>query len=1114
MKLLYRVLICLLFSLETAYGQDIIAGQFGVPSVNFLSPQTYEFVKYGNLPVTHFNGEADVSIPVYTYSDQDFKLPIYLGYNASGFIPAKREGIAGLNWYINHGGGVITRKVNGWPDERTGMPTTIPTELHGYYYGIKNGIVTAKTKTELFEFTAGGVVTPSLYWNIGGCEMEPDDFVFNIPGYSGKFFIENTGKVKTSGNKPFKVDLSNFAIQPSGTTTEVNPSTIVVTTDDGYTYTFGGSIQYLEVSFPIDANDRVGNGYPVIEAWHLSEIKAPNGRTVTFEYEEFVEGGLESHHAPADTKHYLLNTFDLAYSDISQLFLGFQAGLAVYRERTSSTSNGTVTIKNLTKTVYLKTITIGNSSIAFQYGEKERGFYGSELFSLKTLQLNTIQVKYGTEIIKQFDFVYQYYGGTGMNGRQFLTSFKEVGVGTGYQFYYHKVDPNFPDPVTLPGPKTHAVDHWGYWNGKTDNQVLLPDVEYEPNGDARYLTSERDPDPSKCDVALLYRIVYPTGGYTEFQYEPHAYTKRLERRNSSNFLPAIFNETGIAGGARIKEIKDYDGDKLINKREFAYVNDYATGGTQSSGVLLHWPRYLVYWKYQDNADPNHITTQHILKRKSATFNANYAPGEHFIHYGQVTEIFSPNNGFTTYKFHDYLTRPNHAQYLTSVVEQATQDFITNLHCYNNFVGIKYNDRSFERGIPYDVTTYALKTGGNYPVKKVVTDYATNTDYPNDYIVGIHQTGGLAQSYRLYHYPPAPKTITETLYSEEGTRSGSNVTTLTYNKAGFPLTKTIVLSDGSTDKTKIRYPLDFVTDADDPLLFNASTPTALYLSLSPEIKALVDLKKNNILNKPIEIVNFRNNVVLRASYAEYKDFASLNFSTKVYPAKLWVARIGTPTASFTEASIDKSGASWSFIKSPTYTVDPPGYDGNVTFDRYDDDGNLLQVTDKDLVKKSYQWGYNKQYPIAEIAGTTYDQFFYTGFEDAEGTTGASKAGRKSRPGGYSRSFAGLSPGTYLLTYWQKQTDNSWIPVRQELDVSSDPYQLSIPGTIHLDELRFYPKSCIHLLTYTYDPLIGMTSKNDFNNRIEYYEYDATGRQTLIRDDSRNILKKFEYNYKLH
>ena len=51
----------------------------------------------------------------------------------------------------------------------------------------------------------------------------------------------------------------------------------------------------------------------------------------------------------------------------------------------------------------------------------------------------------------------------------------------------------------------------------------------------------------------------------------------------------------------------------------------------------------------------------------------------------------------------------------------------------------------------------------------------------------------------------------------------------------------------------------------------------------------------------------------------------------------------------------------------------------------------------------------------------------------------------------------------------------------------------------------------MTTYTYDPLIGATTKCDANNRINYYKYDDFGRLVLIFDQDNNILKKICYNF---
>ncbi len=64
-------------------------------------------------------------------------------------------------------------------------------------------------------------------------------------------------------------------------------------------------------------------------------------------------------------------------------------------------------------------------------------------------------------------------------------------------------------------------------------------------------------------------------------------------------------------------------------------------------------------------------------------------------------------------------------------------------------------------------------------------------------------------------------------------------------------------------------------------------------------------------------------------------------------------------------------------------------------------------------------------------------------------------------------------------------------------------------VYLNSLRAIPNSFV--TTYTYKPLIGISSETDPNGRTKYYEYDNFNRLSIIRDHDNNILKKICYNY---
>jgi hypothetical protein len=149
---------------------------------------------------------------------------------------------------------------------------------------------------------------------------------------------------------------------------------------------------------------------------------------------------------------------------------------------------------------------------------------------------------YNNTIIKEVNLTYQEVT-TGNANRIFLQSVSQPG-NKNYKFEYDLSSNTFPIPHTC------AVDYWGFYNGKLSNDPnssfpkLIPMINVDNNQDFSYATSEREPDFNYSQTARLTKVIYPTKGYSIFEYEPHVYAKRLERRSSSSFLPALFNVKG------------------------------------------------------------------------------------------------------------------------------------------------------------------------------------------------------------------------------------------------------------------------------------------------------------------------------------------------------------------------------------------------------------------------------------------------------------------------------------------------------------------------------------------------------------------------------------------
>jgi YD repeat-containing protein len=128
------------------------------------------------------------------------------------------------------------------------------------------------------------------------------------------------------------------------------------------------------------------------------------------------------------------------------------------------------------------------------------------------------------------------------------------------------------------------------------------------------------------------------------------------------------------------------------------------------------------------------------------------------------------------------------------------------------------------------------------------------------------------------------------------------------------------------------------------------------------------------------------------------------------------------------------------------------------------------------------------------------------------------GKKTIAGGVNKT---VLVGNYIVSVWN--TGNTWINGQLQTQtpakvIGSWRYfekkllnvtTISVTGD-NIDEVKVYPADA-QITTYTYDPLIGMTSQCDVQNKKIYYEYDGFGRLLCIRDENHNVLKYFNYKY---
>ena len=184
---------CLLFCI--VFHSTASAQQTGTESDETIfpyspTPQTYAFIRYGSNPVDLHTGSASVTIPVYTYKDNDFELPISVNYSSQGLLPNKQTGILGLNWFLNCGG-AVSREIKGVADDHTDKDNTISGILLGTHTYDEEDVLGIKP---------GTLDSNSLgHYIIDERETTSDVYHFNFFGHSGHPTQQRSIHVRRTG---------------------------------------------------------------------------------------------------------------------------------------------------------------------------------------------------------------------------------------------------------------------------------------------------------------------------------------------------------------------------------------------------------------------------------------------------------------------------------------------------------------------------------------------------------------------------------------------------------------------------------------------------------------------------------------------------------------------------------------------------------------------------------------------------------------------------------------------------------------------------------------------------------------------------------------------------
>ena len=1004
-------------------GQGLIMNQIQVKS-----PQTYAFEKYGNIPVNIYTGMIDMRIPLVSIAiDSENSLDLLLSYDSSGFTPHKKSDLSGVNWSLI-AGGKISRNINRLPDDYEGSPGSVGqnpfdtgVDLHGFLKGVRDNQYSNTEVYNLYGY-AGGITGAD--WRLGplngGYEGEPDLFSFSIMDLNGKFMIGNDGNVVVESNDPnIKVDLSGLETHGQLNDCILEPSEIKLTDGKGNIYYFGGDFEKQEVSYPVPTENGpvhdISPKFYTVNAWSISKIEFISGKTVSFDY---VKGDLQDNYQSTFCSVGIGNVL-VNNAKILSLEAYFQNGITTGVFKNCAGFPGCAAAEStrprnaetfiLLKKSLLETIRFGDTNIMINYKDVGYPIRHNKTATklMNEFVVDDITLNEGTRTIKNYKFTYADYGG--INKRPFLKTLSETLSSSKYFFDYYNTN-------NLPSYYTFGIDHWGFWNGKDTNTELVDPGTYDVlTGDYTLNGTVRGPNLNLYNVGLLNKITYPTGGNTVFEYESPTYGKRVERISNSAFLPILTNNGGSIGGARIKKIFNYSQNGVLaNEKEYQYTT--ALNGSTSSGILMNWPRYLYFieWKSNDG-----VIYQSLYLKSSSNVQQNTLDSYN-IGYSKVFEI-DKNKGYVEHNFYDYNDRPDlmsDASNIRNLTDDPPHSGVIPSYPVNlakNFKNLFGTDRSVLRGKPKSDIIYSQNS--TLPLKKVEYSYTDNISFnPNTildekkYVAINHQSGEWVQGYKKYFNSSylQKKIITEYL---QGSIIVSNTEYFYDNPINLGLSRQKDNLPGSNViETTYKY-------ADE-------------LNVGKLIGA-------NMLGVPLKTIVEKNGKKIDGTEIKYNNAINL-----------------LPSA------INKFNKQT--LNSPNPTVSQ-----EISYDEYDDKGNLLQYTSRSNIPTTIIWGYNKKYPIAKIEGAE--------FNDIKANTLISAI--------ISAADAdGINPNTEpaLLTAFKKLRNG----------VGFENY---------------------HITTYTYDPLIGVTSITPPTGISEIYKYDNGNKLEKILDRNNNIVKEFNYKY---
>ncbi|WP_298509089.1 RHS repeat domain-containing protein [uncultured Kordia sp.] len=520
------VLLCVLIGICSVQAQNVDSNPFdydgelgrilNIPN----SPEAEAFTKYGNTSVNMYTGSPNIGVPIFTLKGRELDLPLALNYDASGVKVEQRATQVGLSWSFS-GGGRISRIVNGLPDDyfhsnngyKTIMESVTRNKINNY---IEDNLTFDSEQNMINYFYFLFDVSKNII------DLEPDYFSLNAMGLSEHIVFDlQTLQPKSLTNPRTKIEV----VYADPNASQLLISEWIVTSEDGTKY-------YFEEKEHTHAyGDSGGYGYDrkYYSSWVLTKMESKNRKDV-YEF-SYTHTGYWQQPLPATRVSHVTNNISPALPSL-------------VNEPTGQTTNASF---YKIDQVYLSEIK-HNSNLIISTDMSSRYDIDSKVKKLDKITIHkpcyASPNNCTSDILKEFIFNYSYFGieehenPALENPSDIRLKLDTVTVKGMSNYDYQTYSFSYYEPEQIPFTNSTSQDYLGYFNGANNGDILYPSYVLDaglPNA-ITFAGADRNPSEFHARIGMLKRLTYPTGGFTEYEFELHDLTEPTENTQNVYYL--------------------------------------------------------------------------------------------------------------------------------------------------------------------------------------------------------------------------------------------------------------------------------------------------------------------------------------------------------------------------------------------------------------------------------------------------------------------------------------------------------------------------------------------------------------------------------------------------